>query len=196
MRTLIHRTPPALRIGVLVATALAAIWFIAEHDATLDPALGNSTYDIVDFELARTPDQASAILDDWGPAGRNAAKDALAIDFGLLVAYSVFLALACGWVAEALENSLYPRLARIGWWLARLTLVAGLLDAIENTALLAVLRGYDSGNISSGLTLLAAVAAGLKFVILLAAAGYLVVGLLTLIRHWLRSLQSVSGGRL
>ena len=193
MRALIHQTPPALRIGVLVTTAAAAIWFIADHGATLNPAIDHSTHNIVDFELARTGERASAILDEWGPTGRDAAMEAIAIDFGLLVAYSIFLAFACGWVAEALDRHRQRHIAGIGWWLTRLALVAGLLDAIENTALLGVLRQYESGNVHSGVTLLAAAAASLKFIILIAVAGFLVVGLLTLIWHWLRSVRSVSG---
>ena len=58
--------------------------------------------------------------------------------------------------------------------------VAGLLDAIENTALLRVLDGYEAGSISGVATKLAAGAAAVKFAIVIAAGLYVVSALLAL----------------
>jgi len=89
------------------------------------------------FELAGTPSRAQKILDAWGKAGRAAAHKSLYFDFAFLIGYALLLNLLCGWAAGVFRS---PGLARAAAILASLQLVAGALDALENTALLAILR--------------------------------------------------------
>lgn len=174
MRDFIEAIPRLVRIGLLALTAIAGIWLWSEMAAAMEPAMAASSSDIVAFEFAGSPANASDILTEWGADGREGAHRALRLDYGFLVAYAVFLALASGSVAMAASRRDRTQLGRIGWWLAGLALLAGVLDAIENTALLTVVGNYDSGSISAVATVAAAVVAGPKFVFVIGAALYVI----------------------
>jgi len=177
MRNLTLAIPRTTRIVVMIIAAIAALWLAFEMDQAMQPATDDSDFGIVGFELAGTPDRATEILADWGDDGREGAEQAIKLDYGFLVAYSVLLALATGSVTMIVTARGWERAERIGWVLAGLVLVAGLLDAVENTALLQVLSGYDLGDIGSANTTIAMVAASAKFAFLLVAGFYVVGGL-------------------
>jgi hypothetical protein len=84
---------------------------------------------ILPFEVEFTTENAQATLEEWGEEGKADARLSLWLDYGFLVAYGAFLALA---VLALVDADRWPR------WepLAALPLVAALADAIENTALL------------------------------------------------------------
>jgi hypothetical protein len=174
MRKLIEAIPRPVRIGLLVLTAIAGIWLWREMAAAMEPAIAASSSDIVAFEFAGSPERASDILSEWGADGRQGARRALQLDYGFLVAYAIFLTLGSASVAMAALRRDRKQLGRIGWRLAGLALLAGVLDAIENTALLTVVDNYDSGSISAVATATAAVVAGPKFVFVIAAALYVI----------------------
>lgn len=174
MRRLIEAIPRPVRFGLLLVTAIAGVWLWREMAAAMESAMAGSSSDIVAFEFAATPERANDILSEWGPDGREGAQRALRLDYGFLVAYAVFLALASAGVAMAAARRGRDRLERIGWSLAGLALIAGVLDAIENTALLTVLDNYDTTSISAFATAVAAVVAGPKFAFVVAAAVYVV----------------------
>jgi hypothetical protein len=94
---------------------------------------------IVSFELAGDRARAIRILDAWGEQGRRAATLSLRLDFVYLASYAPGLALLCAAAAE--RAFARPRLAALGAWLAWGQLAAGVLDALENLALLHVLGG-------------------------------------------------------
>lgn len=165
----------------MLSAALAGGLLLLQHEQAMEPANASGGPDIVAFELARTPEQAREILDEWGPEGRAGATRAIKIDYGFLIAYAVFLSVAVGSIATGVAERTRTWAKSLGWWLAGLALVAGVLDAIENTALLRVLDAYPSGGISSLATWTAAVAASVKFLIVTAAVVYLVIGSLSLL---------------
>jgi hypothetical protein len=153
----------------------------------LDPAIEGSGYSIVDFEMAGDSNRAMLILDAWGADGRSAASDALRIDFGFLVAYGIFLTLACSTLASQLDHWPWRWIEPVGWRLAALAPVASLFDAVENTALIRVLGDYESGSISGFATTTAEIAAAIKFSIAAFAAVYVVLGTAALGYRWLRA---------
>lgn len=177
------KIPTRVRVWLLVVSGVALVALMLLHAATLDPAIDGSGYDIVDFELAGGSDQAVRILDAWGADGRAAARDAIAIDYGFLIAYGVFLTIGCGAVATAVDD---PRwMVRTGWTATALVPVASLADAVENTALLRVLSGYEGGSTSSWAAAIARSGAVLKFAIVLVGILFIVAGLVRLaIRRW------------
>ena len=108
---------------------------------------------IVGFELAGFDGDSEAVLAEWGPDGRGAARLSLWLDFLFLAAYSGFLALA----------------ARPLWPVA---LAAGAFDALENVCLLVVVGG------SAGVwPVLGAAFAAAKFLCLAVVVGYLLLRL-------------------
>ena len=100
---------------------------------------------IVSFELAGTAAKAKLILDGWGERGRIIAGFNLGFDFVLILGYSTFLSLLCLRASHHLANA---RAAALGGFIAWLPLIAGLLDCVEDTALLAILFGQVSDRLA------------------------------------------------
>lgn len=169
-----------IRVALTVFAALAGIvLWLAMNDA-MQPAIDNSDFDIVAFEFAGTPERATEILESWGPDGVDGAKRAIKLDYGFLVAYSALLLLGAVGVGEASARRGWQRMERTGWVVAMVVPVAGLLDAIENTALLRVISDFETGDVAGGATRLAARVAGPKFVIIMVAIIYVGAGLAAL----------------
>ena len=98
---------------------------------------------IVSFELVGSVEGATAMLAEWGEQGRVVAGINLGLDYLFLVVYPIALGLGCLRIARHCQ-----RLGGKGRWMASLAgplawgaLLAGGLDAIENTALIQVLLG-------------------------------------------------------
>jgi len=158
-------SPPALRRVTWTAFFATAILFVifAVHDR---PMGANG---IVAFELAFTPDQARLLFAVWGPAGVQAAREALWIDFLFMPAYALWLGgMALGqWRAARAGWAV-----RLGLWAAALPFAAWALDFVENVALLGVLA--DTIHPSANLLSVAGWAASVKFGLIVACAVYVV----------------------
>jgi hypothetical protein len=127
---------------------------------------------IVEFELARTSDQASEYYGELGEDGRDAAEDSLYLDYPYLILYGLFYAVACFVVAARAEERGMTRLARWGRPLAWGAVFGAACDAAENLALLRVLDGHTDQPWPG----LAFIFASAKFLLLTAATLYIVVG--------------------
>lgn len=98
---------------------------------------------IVDFELAGTLAKSQAIMKVWGEANvLQIARQQTYVDFVFLVLYSLTIALGCGLAARQFSPG--SGLATVGLYLAWAQFAAGLLDAIEDVALLALLQGAQN----------------------------------------------------
>lgn len=100
---------------------------------------------IVSFELAKTEARSAAILSSWNEAARVSAGLGLGVDYLFLFAYSSSIALGCV-LLGGLERNRGTILAAIAAPLAWMQLLAGLLDAVENYALIQLLLGEGGGN--------------------------------------------------
>jgi hypothetical protein len=130
----------ARRAGLLLLAplAVATMLVLASLDAELrTPA---SPAGIVSFEFAGDRASADRMLAAWGTRGRSTAALILRLDFVFLAAYAPGLALLCAAAADR-AGSARSRLSASGAWLAWGQLAAGLLDSVENLALLRVLAG-------------------------------------------------------
>jgi len=149
-------------------TALALWIFLAIQDMEISETPGPG---IIPFEVAGTSEHAREILDDWGQEGRDAARVSLIADYPYIVAYSIFLALACTIAAERLGRRGLERLSRIGPALGWAQFVAGAFDAIEDAALLRVLDGHT--DVYPGIAFVAAVG---KFALAGLGVAYVILG--------------------
>ena len=95
---------------------------------------------IVSFELAGELSLAQRMVESWGDTGRVYAGLNLGIDYLFLVAYAVAIGLGCVLVASSLGQRI-RFLSVVGVLLAWAQFGAGLLDALENYALIRVLLG-------------------------------------------------------
>lgn len=93
---------------------------------------------IVSFELADTLNEANAIIT---AAGKANLQLNIIIDFLFILAYTSFLAFCC----QALIKSYrLPDLKKLTATFMRLSILAGVLDFIENMAMLVTLNGHGS----------------------------------------------------
>jgi len=128
---------------------------------------------IVDFELAGTLDKAQAIMHGWGEVNRQLARQQTYVDFVYLVLYPLTIALGCGLAARQFSAGSW--LVTVGLYLAWAQLAAGLLDAIEDVALLQLLQGSQNPS----LPLIARWCALPKFAIVGLGLTYVLIGVLT-----------------
>jgi len=127
---------------------------------------------IIEFELARTSEQASEYYGELGEEGRDAAEDSLYLDYPYLILYGLFYAAACMVVAARAAERGMTRLASWGRPLMWASAAAAACDAAENLALLRVLDGHTDQPWPG----LAFTFAAVKFLLLTAATLYIVVG--------------------
>jgi hypothetical protein len=159
------------RRALAVATAAtlavsAALQVICAPLVTAEAPLG-----IVSFEFAGDLDTMQLILSSWGEPGRMRAALALGLDFLFLVLYAAAIALACGRVAERwgpTESGVHRLGAALAWG----ALLAGVLDAVENTAGVMLLLGSQAAAWAP----LAAVCAAVKFAGVAAGLAYAAIG--------------------
>jgi len=138
---------------------LFAILFLASGTVTFQmQAKGlrikeTSPHGIVSFELAKTQDKADMIVEKWKsttitprknvhiPANEQARKE-LCLDFLFIFFYVTLAGLICFWFAE---QTVHPKLALLALTLGWSAPFAGILDVIENFALLRLLdNGKDA----------------------------------------------------
>lgn len=125
---------------------------------------------IVSFELAGNLTNAVAMIDSWDEPARVAAGLNLGLDYLYLIAYPLAIGLGCLLVARRFRPSGIASMAGVllSWTLP----VAGVLDAIENYALIHLLTGSRD-------ELFPAVAywcAAPKFAIVIAGLAYVLLG--------------------
>ncbi len=132
-------------------------------------------YGIVSFELVGNLSAAHGILQSWGETGRVYAGLNLGLDYLYIVAYSGCIGLGCVLVARS-QSQQRKQFVNIGVILAWGQLVAGLLDATENYALIRILLGAETDI----LAVAARVCALLKFAIIGAGVAYALIGLVVI----------------
>jgi hypothetical protein len=123
---------------VFLVLALLAMAALRVFDAPLKTEASPSG--IVSFELAGTTAAAESILVAWDAQASIYAGLSLGLDYVFLLTYGAGISLACAMVVGGLQARRRTA-ARIGLALSWLVLVAALLDAVENLALIRILIG-------------------------------------------------------
>jgi hypothetical protein len=166
------------RKHALIVFGIATVAFTVILEL-IDPSHVSHGPTILNFEFAYSQSRAAQIVAEWGAKGRSAARLSLALDYGYMVSYGLFFALAGFVVRDAARAHNWRRLAAVGVVVPFFALAAATFDASENVALLLTLAG-DGGNFAPPF---AAVCSAIKFVLIGIAILYAICGL-TL---WLRS---------
>ena len=168
----LSQTQRLVLFAVLVVGVVAVCALMRPYGRTMTEQTSprGEHFGIVAFEIAG-PEKAQTILATWGDEGQDAARTQIRIDYAWLILYASALAVAC----TALGASLDGAWQRRGKATARLALIAGALDAVENTALLRVLAGdpYPGARAAQS-------AAYAKFALVAVVLAYLVIGLFPL----------------
>ncbi len=172
MRSTAHRERALILLGV----ATVAFTVILE---VIDPSHLSHGPTILDFEFAGSHARAAQIIAEWGPKGRSAAHLSLLLDYGYMLSYGLFFALAGFAVRDMARVRDWRRLAAIGAVVPFFALVAAVFDASENVALLLTLAG-SSGSFAPPF---AAVCSAIKFTLIAIAILYALCGFVL----WLRA---------
>ncbi|TFG11131.1 MAG: hypothetical protein EU535_07655 [Promethearchaeota archaeon] len=123
-----------------------------------------STYGILHYEFAWSVEKVELIFSTWGAEIMGAQTRGIWWDFPYIIGYSLFIS-GLIWLVARLNTG---KMQNIGLFLLSTPFLAGFLDVIENIFLLIML--YDPGSIIQLYPRIAAVAAGIKF-------GLLIVGI-------------------
>lgn len=159
---------PSHRVALfLVAFVLALA--VMRAFSWAEPRLESSGFKGTQYQQAGTAQKAQEILSAWGPYGRTVAAFSLGIDYLFLVCYSTLFALGCLWAANKV-------LAPVGLLLAWGQWLAALLDASENTALLAMIFGAPTDTLAAtarwcSISKFTLIALGLAYIAVGAIAG-------------------------
>lgn len=139
----------------------------------------NTPQGIVNLEFAATPAQADSVLTPWRTehcAGKTVVDVAIAntkLDFVFIAFYVLMFYMT----SLILGQSLPGIVGKLGKWLRWSSVVAGLLDIIENLLMFKALRG-DITDLGTKYT---ALCAKTKFILLAICLLYLLVGLVWLL---------------
>ncbi len=155
---------------VVLGVATVAFTVILELG---DPSHVSHGPTILDFEFAGSRSRAVQIIAEWGARGRSAAHLSLVLDYGYMLSYGLFFALAGFAVRDLARASGWHRLAAAGVVVPYFALAAAVFDAIENVALLLTLAG-SGGSFAPPF---AAVCSSIKFTLIGSAILYVLCGL-------------------
>jgi hypothetical protein len=132
---------------------------------------------VASFELIHNAAEADRILHFWGTSGKMSAALNLGFDYLFILAYANTIAFGCVWIASILRERKFLRWAAAGIFFAWLQWLAGVLDCIENAALIRILFHAPTDT----LALISRWCAIPKFTLALVfGLGYQIVGLLIL----------------
>jgi hypothetical protein len=166
------------RKHALIVLGIATIAFTVILEL-IDPSHVSHGPTILDFEFAGSRSRAAQILAEWGAKGRSAAHLSLVLDYGYMLSYGLFFALAGFAVRDTARARGWRRLADIGVLVPFFALAAAMFDASENVALLLTLAG-NGGSLAPPF---AAVCSAIKFTLIGIAILYALSGLAL----WLRA---------
>jgi hypothetical protein len=179
--------PATQRPVFVVATGLTILVMIALNVTGRPLNTAAAPAGIVSFELAGDLASAQRIVASWGQNGRVYAGINLGLDFLFLVCYPTAIGLGCAQVARGLARR-SRWVEWVGVVLAWFQIGAGLLDAVENVALIRLLVG----SVSEALPLLARCCAILKFAVVAAGLLYVLGGAVVLTAFRLSNRQRAS----
>jgi hypothetical protein len=163
-----------LALGVFGAATLG--FTIALY--LLDPHVRGTGASISEFEFAGSSSRAAEIVAAWGSEGRRLAHLGLLLDYGYLLSYGLFFALAGFAIRDAARAREWPRMARAGAVVPYFALAAACVDASEDVALLLTLGGHGG----SFAPPFAAACSAIKWALIGTAILYVLCGLALLLK--------------
>lgn len=160
------------RTRTLILLGIATIAFTVILEL-IDPSHVSHGPTILNFEFAGSQSRAAEIMTEWGAKGRSAAHLSLLLDYGYMLSYGLFFALAGFAVRDTARAHGWARLGALGVVIPFFALAAAAFDATENVALLRTL----AGNGGSFAPPLATVCSTIKFALIGVAILYALCGL-------------------
>ncbi|MCF6237271.1 MAG: hypothetical protein L3J79_00390 [Candidatus Marinimicrobia bacterium] len=132
---------------------------------------------IITFELIGNFEGSQSIISSWQGQAMIYAGLNMGLDFLFLTLYGLTIALGCLLVAERLPTQ-WSGVKPLGTWLAMGVILAAGLDIVENIALIKLIMGSQN----EMLPLLAKWVAIPKFILVLLALLYVIIGVVPVLR--------------
>lgn len=122
---------------IILITATIALSLVL---SSIGQSLKNQTapQGIISFELAGSGSRAEQIVSSWPEAARRDAFLSIGVDYLFLCVYPLAISLAC--IVASASLTRYRLLTKAGATLGWLVLGAGVLDAVENFAMIRMLK--------------------------------------------------------
>ncbi len=98
---------------------------------------GISGREIVDFEMAKTPERVAELVKLWSPEYQQYFINGIYIDFLFLICYTLFLYSAARFFGALSKHYV---LRKAGNFFAYLSILAGICDIVENIGMLITIR--------------------------------------------------------
>ncbi len=180
-----HRKPALAVLGVATVGFTIALYL-------LDPRVqGAGGASISEFEFAGSRARAAQIVAEWGARGRHLAHLGLLLDYGYLLSYGLFFALAGFAIRDAARARGWRRMAKAGAVIPYFALAAACFDASEDVALLLTLGGHGG----SFAPPFAAACSSVKWTLIGVAILYVLCGLALLLKARLSGASAPSADR-
>ena len=165
------------RKRALILLAIAGVLLLAAMGPAEQRMRDAGGPGIIGLQVAGSSERAEEILAQWGEDGQDAARESLLIDFGFLLVYGAFLALAAAATSDQARRQGRRRMAALGPPMVVCAIAGAGCDALENIWLLLVIGGD-----TELAPVVATAFAVAKFLLLAAAIGYVLTGLAGQIR--------------
>jgi len=146
-----------------IATAITIGWIIFMRPYT--------PKNIVQFEFAKTVENATTIITEWGVNGVELAKTSIYLDLVFIILYCSSIMLGCRVSSQFSKKEF---LIKIGIFFSFLIWIAGVCDVIENVAMLKTLTEINQLPISVSFYF-----AAIKFSIVLITLAFVIASSLT-----------------
>jgi hypothetical protein len=156
----------------LVVTGAATVAFFVAL-SLIENSLPQGAPGIIQFEFVGSAQRAARYLSEWGGDGRDTARLSLWVDFGFMLSYGSFFALAALATRDLARERGLRRLAAAGLVAPFCAVGAACFDAAENVALLLIL-GDHGGSVAPPF---ATACASVKFVLIGLAIAYVIWGM-------------------
>ena len=168
-------------IIIFLFAGTLAVWLLMRWQGRSLEMPEHSPAGIVSLELSATPTVANQLLDAWKGDRIAVARKNIWLDFVFIFFYSWLYYTLCGNIAVR-QNQLW---GRVGVLLAIGSMVAALLDVIENIFMLFTLDGmFNSFSLLATTSL-----ASLKFFLLILATVYVLIGSWILLKRRMRRIN-------
>ena len=162
---------------VFIVSFITTILIIVGMQLLGKPLITNAAPSgIISFEFAGDLETAQSIIASWGPEATTYAGLNLGFDYLFMVGYGITIGLGCVLISQKLKDKINP-LSFLGIFLAWGSILAALLDALENYALIRILLG----SINELWPPIAKWCAGVKFFLVAIGIGYILLGVLYLL---------------
>ena len=165
-------------IIIFLFAGTLVVWLLLRWQGRSLEMPEHSPAGIVSLELSATPAAAIQLLEAWQGDRIETAKKNIGLDFVFIFFYSWLYYTLCGNIAVR-QNQLW---GRVGVLLAIGSMLAALLDVLENILMLFTLNGHFTS-----FSLLATTSlASLKFLLLILATIYVLIGWWIMLKRRMR----------